>query len=177
MPKLAYHITWTTYGTWLPGDARGWIKSNYNGIRSPDRKLELQSLARMAEDAIELTIPQRQLVEETIRQHCTIRNWHLHAVNARTNHVHVVVEVPIGQPLGDIVRSWKTFTARLANIRLGRSGPSWEADYFDRYMRNEQHLAQTIEYVENNPVKAGLARLPADWIWSSAYFRALEGSA
>jgi hypothetical protein len=23
---LAYHLTWTTYGTWLSGDIRGWIK-------------------------------------------------------------------------------------------------------------------------------------------------------
>jgi hypothetical protein len=27
MPVLAYFITWTTYGTWLHGDARGWIMS------------------------------------------------------------------------------------------------------------------------------------------------------
>jgi REP element-mobilizing transposase RayT len=88
---IAYHITWTTYGTWLPGDFRGWIKANHNGIQAPDRKLELQSLARMADDAIELTTSQRQLVEETIRRHCEIRNWQLYAVNVRTNHIHIVV--------------------------------------------------------------------------------------
>ena len=30
----------------------------------------------------------------------------------------------------------------------------WHADYFDRYMRDEGHLARTTDYVENNPVKA-----------------------
>lgn len=25
---LTYFITWTTYGTWLPGDVRGWRKTN-----------------------------------------------------------------------------------------------------------------------------------------------------
>jgi REP element-mobilizing transposase RayT len=90
------------------------------------------------------------------------------------NHVHVVIEVPDGRSLSDIVRSWKTFTARLANIQLGRAGPFWHADYFDRYMRNEEHLLQTIEYVENNPVKAGLAGLPSDWMWSSARLRGLQ---
>jgi hypothetical protein len=23
---LAYFLTWTTYGTWLPGDERGWVE-------------------------------------------------------------------------------------------------------------------------------------------------------
>src|SRR5262249_3307643 len=26
MSVLAYFLTWTTYGTWLPGDARGWVQ-------------------------------------------------------------------------------------------------------------------------------------------------------
>src|SRR5262249_46358121 len=33
---LAYHIVWTTYGTWLPGDWRGWIKKK--GFRNPSSR-------------------------------------------------------------------------------------------------------------------------------------------
>jgi REP element-mobilizing transposase RayT len=87
------------------------------------------------------------------------------------NHVHVVIDILDGQSLTGIVRSWKSFTARQANARLGRSGPFWHADYFDRYMRNEEHLAQTVEYVERNPVKAGLVGAADNWLWSSAHFR------
>ena len=105
-------------------------------------------------------------------ERCRLLAWCL-----MPNHVHVVVEMLESHSLSDIVRSWKTFTARLANARLGRSGPFWHADYFDRYMRDEAHLAQTVDYVENNPVKAGLARLPGDWRWSSARFRALQEQA
>lgn len=91
MAVLAYHITWTTYGTWLPGDARGWVKSRVWGIQAPDSELERQTRARMAETAVVLTPDQRLLVEQTITDHCRIRGWILHAVNARTNHLHVVV--------------------------------------------------------------------------------------
>ena len=88
------------------------------------------------------------------------------------NHVHVVMDMLEGKAsLGAIVRGWKSFTARRANEQLGRSGAFWHADYFDRYMRNEEQLNRTIEYVEQNPVKAGLVNSPADWTWSSAYFR------
>jgi REP element-mobilizing transposase RayT len=40
-------------------------------------------------------------------------------------------------------------------------------------MRNEEHLAQTVDYVERNPVKAGLVGAADSWIWSSAHFRRL----
>ena len=91
MSVLAYHIVWTTYGTWLPGDQCGWIKNGAWGVQDPDPERERQARQRQAEDVIFLTPRQRALVEETITQHCRIRGWLLHAVNARSNHVHVVV--------------------------------------------------------------------------------------
>ena len=45
----------------------------------------------MTEDACILDLEQRRLVEKTIADHCRIRGWELHAVNCRTNHLHVVV--------------------------------------------------------------------------------------
>ena len=87
------------------------------------------------------------------------------------NHVHVVIEMMDGQSLSSIVASWKSFTAHKANALLERNGRFWHADYFDRFMRNEEHLNQTVDYVEQNPVKAGLAAHPSDWTWSSARLR------
>ncbi len=48
-------------------------------------------MSLMTEDACVLTTEQRRVVEKTIADHCRIRGWELHAVNCRTNHVHVVV--------------------------------------------------------------------------------------
>jgi len=45
-------------------------------------------------------------------------------------------------------------------------------DYFDRYIRNAEHFAKTMRYIENNPVKARLCKRPEDWPFSSAWFRA-----
>lgn len=87
------------------------------------------------------------------------------------NHVHVVAE-PIGKHrLGSIVQAWKSFTAKQANRALGRQGPFWHKDYFDRFIRDEGHLDRTIAYVENNPVNARLAGDPAGWPFGSARFR------
>lgn len=84
------------------------------------------------------------------------------------NHVHVIVEPLGGNTLSAIVQSWKSFTAKAANRRLCRSGSFWHQDYYDRYMRSENHLETTIGYIENNPVKAGLAPTPEAWRWGSA---------
>jgi hypothetical protein len=91
MPVLAYHLTWTTYGTWLPGDARGWVRWGENGVKPPEPMREVQAKARLAETPVLLTDEQRALVEQTIRDHCRFRAWTLHAVHARSNHIHVVV--------------------------------------------------------------------------------------
>ena len=83
------------------------------------------------------------------------------------NHVHVVVEVISGWPLSRIVKTWKAYSARMANRFLGRRGSFWQADYFDRFLRDAQHLEDAGRYIHFNPVKAGLCTHMRDWRWSS----------
>jgi type I restriction enzyme R subunit/putative DNA methylase len=47
--------------------------------------------------------------------------------------------------------------------------PLWHPEYWDRYIRNEKHFDDVVDYIHMNPVKAGFCRKPADWKWSSAY--------
>ncbi len=81
------------------------------------------------------------------------------------NHVHVLIEVK-EHSLSDIVRSWKSYTAHQVNKLLGRTGRFWMPDYFDRFIRDERHFAATVEYIRQNPVKAGLVDAPEKWPWS-----------
>lgn len=85
------------------------------------------------------------------------------------NHVHVLIETLPGFPLGDIAHSWKSFTSKEANKLLGRSGEFWMPDYFDRFIRDERHLAAVKAYIEQNPVKAGLVASAEAWRWGSAF--------
>ncbi|MCE3018010.1 MAG: transposase [Pirellula sp.] len=87
---ITLFITWTTYGAWLPGDSRGWRKWKA-GDQLPQPKLEEWCRDRMKEKPIVLNESQREAVEKTIREHATIRGWHIHAVCVRSNHAHVVV--------------------------------------------------------------------------------------
>jgi len=87
------------------------------------------------------------------------------------NHVHCLVTRFEQFELSDILHSLKSFTAHEANKMLGRDGQFWIEEYFDRYIRNEEHFERTIRYIENNPVKAGLCRSPKEWPYSSAWFK------
>lgn len=85
------------------------------------------------------------------------------------NHVHLLARFEEKPGVGETVGSIKKYTARRANLLLGRSGEFWFREYFDRYIRSEAHRLKTTEYILNNPVKAGLCTLPEEWLWSSAY--------
>ena len=87
---LAFFLTWTTYGSWLPGDERGWVDKP-GQFMAPDQRLKFMAQMRMTEPEMSLDPPQRDVVETTIAEHCRIRGWHLHTARCRTQHVHVVV--------------------------------------------------------------------------------------
>lgn len=86
------------------------------------------------------------------------------------NHVHLLFKTQ-AVPMSALVDAWKGYTAKQANRILGRKGKFWQEDYWDTYMRHDQHEQRTRRYIENNPVKARLVALPKDWPWSSARFR------
>ena len=86
------------------------------------------------------------------------------------NHVHVIIEQYYGDPLDKIMHSWKSYTSTMANRKLNRKGRFWQPDYFDRYIRNPRMLEEKIDYIDYNPVAAGLVEKPADWTFSSARY-------
>jgi putative DNA methylase len=90
------------------------------------------------------------------------------------NHVHVVARIHEGVAVGDVIYSWKSWVAKQGNKVLGRTGPMWQREYHDRYMRDEAHLAEAVRYVEDNPVNAGLVKRAEHWRWSSARRRSEE---
>jgi REP element-mobilizing transposase RayT len=154
MPILAYHITWTTYGTWLPGDGRGWIKSSVPGIQPPDPAREHAASAIMVEDAVMLTPAQRRIVEQTITEHSRIRGWTLHAVNARTNHVHVVVTANVDPDI--VMNQFKAWCSRKLSddagltekvaVKAGRR--HWFTEGGDKeIIEDEEYLEHAIRYV------------------------------
>lgn len=154
MSVLAYHITWTTYGTWLHGDARGWVQWGEWGIKPANPEQERDARGQMAESAVVLTEEQRALVEQTVRDHCRIRGWLLHAVNVRSNHVHVVVTAP--RDPDEVMNQFKAWCSRKLSDAAGllravakKAGRRhWFTEGGNKeVIDNEEYLKNAITYV------------------------------
>ncbi len=113
-----------------------------------------------------------ELIVDSLKHHSPER-YALHACVVMSKHVHAVLHPNL--ELARILQTLKSYTGRRANALLGRTGqPFWQAESFDHRIRNEQHFRKIREYVENNPVPAGLVARPEDYRWSSAWDRRTE---
>lgn len=64
------------------------------------------------------------------------------------------------------MQSLKGYTARKANCLLGRSGTFWQHESYDHVVRDPSEWRRIVNYVLNNPVKAGLVDTWEKWQWS-----------
>jgi REP element-mobilizing transposase RayT len=155
LSAIAYHITWTAYGTWLPGDDRGWVAAGKQGIQDADADRRVDAMALMAGDPVILTPRQREIVADTIRAHCHFRGWEIHAVNVRSNHVHVVVSAD--RHPDEVMRQFKAWTSRRLSEDAGlaaspgeRNGRKrwWTEQGSTKWVFDDRYLREAIDYVD-----------------------------
>jgi len=85
--------------------------------------------------------------------------YRLHGYVVMPNHVHVLLELFEAGSLSRVLQSWKSFTAKEINRELGRSGPLWKEEYYDRLIRNGEHYQNILAYLQKNAAAArALAR-------------------
>jgi REP element-mobilizing transposase RayT len=110
-------------------------------------------------------------IVETALLHGHGSSHFIHAWVVMPDHVHAILSPQHEVPLQRILHSWKSFTANRINAFLQRRGRVWESDRFDHVVRSNEHLTRFVDYVEENPVTAGLCGQPEDWPHSSARCR------
>jgi REP element-mobilizing transposase RayT len=149
---LAYLITFRCHGTWLHGDERGAVDRHgqnvYGAPRvAPNRKLEGAMGERMKQQPFLLTQAQREVVERAVEEVCRHRGYYLKAVNARSNHVHVVVSAQ-AKPEG-IMNTFKSYATRKLRetFLIDTETEPWARRGSRRYLWKPHHVAAAIEYV------------------------------
>ena len=95
------------------------------------------------------------MMEQTLK-HDDGKKYDLISYCIMPNHVHVMIRVYEGVSLSSILHTWRSYSAHEANKILERSGDFWMKDYYDRYIRDVQHYTAVVQYIKDNPVKAGL---------------------
>ena len=97
-----------------------------------------------------------------------LMHYELQAFAVMPNHVHLLVVPTV--PLPKLTKSLKGITAKKANLMLGLTGtPFWQDESYDRLVRNRDEFESIRNYIEDNPVRAGLVGARAAYRWSSAW--------
>ena len=157
-------LTWTTYGTWLPGDPRGFVsevrtdsgaKALHNTPGTPcDADLPpLQAYASsvMTEDAVYLDLAQAEALAGQLRETAAHRGWRLLALAVMANHVHVLVGVPGDPDPEKLLADFKAWRTRRLNGGWGRRAHWWTQGGSRRPKKTAAALRAAIAYVRDQP--------------------------
>jgi REP element-mobilizing transposase RayT len=147
---LAYFITFTTYGTWLHGDAPGSVDREHNRVGTPwlPPALDLRTIARerMTHPPYTLDALRRDTVRDAIIDECQFRGWHLFALHVRSNHVHVVASAAREPEF--VMRGCKANASKRLN-GAGFDDPNrkrWTEHGSTRYLWHEDAVAAAVNY-------------------------------
>lgn len=148
---IGYLITFTTYGTWLHGDARGSVDPAHNVPGTPlvdeDPHRRNSDHRCLKHRCITLDAKRRSVVRGTIMEAAEYRGWTIHALNVRTNHVHIVVgadETP--ERVMTTVKSWATRRMREEGV-LDPGSKAWTRHGSTRYLWKPEQLEAACRYV------------------------------
>lgn len=147
---MIYFITWTTYGTWLRGDERGWNieLGRGSGEEAPDPIIQNDDRARLKHPPTVLDASMRAAVDRTIQEVARHRGWTIGAISVRTNHVHVVVEAEATpERVMNDFKSWATRRLREAGL-ANADQLLWTKHGSTRYLKNSEGIRAAIDYVE-----------------------------
>lgn len=143
----AWHIYFTTYGTWLHGDERG--SRNRDGSIPPDPLLLQRRKNQLTQAPAILTPVMRTAVDAAIREVCVHRGWKLSALNVRSNHVHIVVAAQ--DDWSKMLHDFKAYaTRRLRAERLiAPKYKVWTAKGGHKRLENSKAVSLAVDYVLN----------------------------
>lgn len=97
----------------------------------------------------------------------------VHAYCLMTNHVHLLITPGEAESCGRLLRRLHLLYSQYINRKRGRTGSLWEGRFRSCVVESETYLLQCYRYIELNPVRAGLARDPGEYPWSSYAANAL----
>jgi len=143
---IGYMLTWTTYGSWLPGDERGYVKDGQ--ILSANPEVLQASKNRQKSPTITLNKQERKLVQQIILAEAERIGHEILALAVSNYHVHLVSR-PHSESVEDAVGRYKSITTR-ALWGHGRQGRIWTKGYDKRFCFSQKELAARIKYVKNH---------------------------
>ncbi len=143
---LGYMVTFTTYGTWLQGDKRGFVKNGK--ILEVSKGLEQANKKRQSGKKVTLKKEQCEIVRSAILQEAERIGENVLAVSVQSKHVHAVIEGG-GRPVDMVVNRLRT-AAYYALRERGFEGKVWTRGFDKRFCFSEKDLDARVDYVNKH---------------------------
>ena len=124
----------------------------------------------------ELTDEAKDITFAAIKFHAE-KKYKLYACVIMSTHVHIIL-LPLEESKGkfyslaQIMHSIKSYTANKIQRTLNKKGSIWLDEDYDRIVRDDNDFFVKMNYIMNNPLKAGLVERPEDYKW--LYYRGLD---
>ncbi len=144
---LAYFLTFHPYGTWLPGDERGWHHRGRSERLPPAPALAAHCAKHLRYPVVTLTPDWREIVRSAINETCSYRGGLVLALVVERTHVHIVVVAPVApeRVLRDL-KAWATRRLRRHGHLLDHPHP-WAEHGSTGYLFEERNVQAAIDYV------------------------------
>jgi hypothetical protein len=162
---LTYLLTYSCYGTHLPGDQRGSVDrtrgNRQGGYREPSAALESHAKKLMLDDPYTLDLSRARLVLAAIREVGAFRGWDLLAAHVRSTHVHCVVG-QVAVP-NRAIADFKAYASRALN-RFETSQRRWARGGNTLSLANRRAIHAAVGYVADSQGEA-MAVYVSDGDW------------
>lgn len=147
---FAYVITFRTFGMWLHSDDRSSINRSSRDVPGtvklgPNVPLRERMQEKMAQPPVILNNDQRRAVTDAIEMLCGQRNYELHALNVRTNHVHAVASAAAKpERIADAMKAFATKRLRELGL-VGATERVWSRGRSRRYLWKPPHVEAAVK--------------------------------
>jgi len=148
---LAYFITFHTYGSWLHGDEKRSVDKGHNVyemeyVRANENR-RIYEQGQQNSSAKKFQRAARIIIDKTINEVAKYRGWTLHALNVRTNHIHVVVSANTTPE--KVMNDFKVYcTRRLRETgEISKEEKIWSRHGSTRYLWDEKSVEEACRYV------------------------------
>jgi REP element-mobilizing transposase RayT len=143
---VGYMLTWTTYGSWLPGDKRGYVDNGK--ILLGDVKTLQRNRQRQKSPVVKLNPREKRIVKQTILAEAERIDHKIEALTVYSNHIHLLAR-PHTESIEETVGRYKSMTTRIL-WEKGRKGRIWSKGYDKRFCFTEDELTTRIKYIQKH---------------------------
>jgi len=97
-----------------------------------------------------------RLIFDAMKCYQERQRWWIYFALIMPDHLHFLVNIGKHEKMATVIKSWKRFLATQYAI-------TWQKDFFDHRIRNEEQFHEKYQYIRNNPVRKGLVETPDEW--------------